>query len=138
MEKHGNDLRAIGHEVMSEWVWKENATLDERWRQGHADALREVAMISWRSMMEVFASDALVIFSEHHGAQFPEGNSGGRHVELGMMIAHRMDDLIHPKRIIIVGPRENIFMTHDWMERVDHWPDALVALGAAPLVARAW
>ena len=46
---------------------------------------------------------------------------GGRHVEFGMGWAWG-------KRLIVVGPRENVFHLLPTVEQFDSWPDALAAL----------
>ncbi len=50
-------------------------------------------------MIDIAACDLFVTFSEHPGSPHV---SGGRHVETGMALA--MD-----RRVIVVGPAENIF-----------------------------
>lgn len=50
---------------------------------------------------------------------------GGRHVEFGMALA--MD-----KRLVVVGPRENVFHLLPAVEQFDTWPLALAALAGVP------
>ena len=49
--------------------------------------------------------------------------SGGLHAEFGMALALR-------KRLILVGPRENIFHTLPQVEHREGWPQLVMALAA--------
>lgn len=58
-------------------------------------------------------ADAIVSFTGGGG-----GGKGGRHVEHGYAIAAG-------KRLVVVGPRENIFHCHPATEAFDTWADFL-------------
>ena len=47
------------------------------------------------------------------------GTSGGRHVEYGYALALS-------KRLVVVGPRENVFYTHPSVERFTDWQTFLL------------
>lgn len=89
-------IQASGHEVQADWL-KSNHD-----HTPHA----ECAQID---VADIKACDVLIAFSEE-----PRVNNsrGGRHVELGIALALG-------KRIIIVGPVENVFMALPEIERVD-------------------
>lgn len=66
---------------------------------------------------DVLAADTLIAFTEIPRAST---SRGGRHVELGIAIGTG-------KRIVVVGPRENVFT---WLPQVEHhdtWDDLLKA-----------
>jgi hypothetical protein len=70
----------------------------------------------------VLAADVLMAFTEFPG-QTPGRARGGRHVEFGIAFAKE-------KRLMIVGPRENIF---HWLPSVEVYPDFEQAKGAITL-----
>ena len=81
------EVRALlcrrGHEVTSHWIDLPPDTEDPRYAQ--------------EDFYDVAAADAVVSFTSANG-----GGRGGRHIEFGIGLALN-------KRLIIVGPRENIF-----------------------------
>jgi hypothetical protein len=85
MCKVRTELQKYGHEITSHWIdGLHNADQDSRYAQEDFD--------------DVVLCDAVVSFTGD-----PNGRSrGGRHVEFGVGLALR-------KRMIIVGPRENVF-----------------------------
>lgn len=94
-------LRSNGYEVCSRW-------LDTDWSETERDAIyssvcppehrREYAQIDVDDVKEC---DVFISFTEE-----PKSSSrGGRHVELGVAIALE-------KKIIVIGPRENLFHHH--------------------------
>lgn len=58
---------------------------------------------------DVRLADVLIAFTEEPRAS---ASRGGRHVELGLGLAWG-------KRVIVVGPRENVFC---WLPEVEHFP----------------
>lgn len=84
-----------------------NANPEECWKHGRAD------------LEDVTTSDVLVSFTGRGG-----GGKGGRHIEHGYHLA-AVDlplDVLRPSRhrIVVVGPRENIFHCHP---RTEVFPD---------------
>lgn len=70
---------------------------------------------------DVLAADTLIAFTEEPRS----GHSrGGRHVELGIALAAG-------KRIIVVGPRENVFCWLPQVAQFDTWPLLLAVLSSA-------
>ncbi len=69
-------------------------------------------------VQDIVASDALVLFSEP-----PDSHSkrGGRHVEFGIALGLG-------KRLIVVGPRENVFHCLPQVERFATWVECLEML----------
>jgi hypothetical protein len=93
-----------------------NANPDECWKYGQHD------------LEDLADSDAIVSFTGDGG-----GGKGGRHVEHGIAIAY-VDN--HPWclregeelfRLIVVGPRENIFHCHPHTEAYPSWAEFLAA-----------
>jgi hypothetical protein len=66
-----------------------------------------------QDLLDVAAADVLVSVTG-------SGGSGGRHVEFGYAIALR-------KRLVLVGPRENVFHTHPWVYAYADWAAFLKA-----------
>lgn len=67
---------------------------------------------------DVLSADILIAFTEEPRAK---ATRGGRHVEFGIALARGI-------RLIVVGPRENIFYWLPCVERVEHWADAKALL----------
>ena len=118
---YAGELRAIGHTVDARWLLG-----DHQIHEG-ADKV-EAATISvpiegqpfaQDDYEDVYNADLLIAFSEEPRA---DGSSrGGRHVELGLALAWQ-------KRVIVVGPCENVFHTLPQIEHYWHWYDALINL----------
>jgi hypothetical protein len=110
-------LKGYGLEVTSEWlkeptVIDPNGTTDPGWWGTHA--LHDLA--------DIEAADCLVLFAESPEDSYPRG---GRHVEFGYALGIG-------KRVIVVGPKENIFHALPNVERCETWLDACRALGVPP------
>lgn len=84
-----------------------NAKPEECWRHGQID------------LDDVAVADAIVSFTGDGG-----GGKGGRHIEHGVAIGYHDNDA-DPFRLIIVGPRENIFHCHPATEVFASWADFL-------------
>lgn len=129
-------LRAIGHTVQAVWLDGKHQISDEGAPIGDAgealvegddgstslrsEALRRQFAVDDRR--DVLNCDLLIAFTEP-----PRSNAsrGGRHVELGIAIG-RM------KRIMIVGPRENIFCWLDEIEHFESWDAFLATISPNP------
>lgn len=88
--EYRKQLIALGHDVQARW-------LDET----GSEAMTEDAQREWalRDIDDCTAADCLIAFTEEPGCG---PSRGGRHVELGLAIAMM-------KKILIIGPKENIF-----------------------------
>ncbi len=84
------DLARAGHQVTSRWI-------DQR--QDATDTA-EAAAVARRDIADIEIADTLIAFSETPRSGV--STRGGRHIETGIAIALR-------KRVIVVGPRENVF-----------------------------
>jgi hypothetical protein len=117
MQAYAADLRAHGHVVTSRWI-EGNHDLPMGINQDEAEAIGvRFAQEDWADLME---AGAVINFTEAPGA--PGRQRGGRHVEFGIALAMR-------KRLIIVGPRENVFHHLPGVEVAPNWPAALAMLG---------
>ena len=116
MNLYAYALQRAGHEIVSRW----HADPDHRreWK-GPDNAPAELnARLAREDWEDLSSADAVVSFTGG-------GGRGGRHVEFGMAITLG-------KRIIIVGPRENVF---HWLPQVSAYPDffsCVAALSAIP------
>ena len=117
---YAEELRAAGHAVECRWLLgnhqHEGAADVERATKSVPLAGRPFAEDDWK---DVLASDALIAFSEEPRSS---ASRGGRHVEFGLALAWGM-------RVVLVGPRENVFHTLPQVEHFWHWgPDVIRAL----------
>jgi hypothetical protein len=109
---YAEELRAIGYEVTSRWIKGDHELRADG--QGEADHWAVV----WASedREDLLAADIVVSFTE--GADVPGRARGGRHVEFGMALETG-------KRLLVVGPRENVFHHLPGVERFADWPSCL-------------
>lgn len=71
---------------------------------------------------DVMSAQTLIAFTEEPRTS---NSRGGRHVELGLALAWR-------KRVIVVGPRENVFC---WLPEVEHYGSwSTAALGVTRML----
>lgn len=110
MLTHQALCRALGVSVQARWLYAAPDNPDDPSAMGE----------SARECLEDIASvDALLAFSEPRQSGYW---TGGRHVEIGYALALR-------KRVVVIGPVENVFHAHPSVTRVDSLLDALAALG---------
>lgn len=99
-------LRAAGHRVYARWLCG-----------GHQKGDR--AAYAHEDIVDLDAAGTVVCFTEEPRS----GHSrGGRHVEFGLALALR-------KRIVCIGPRENVFYYLPQVEGYDTWKDFLANEG---------
>ncbi|MCH7655733.1 MAG: hypothetical protein IIC95_07085 [Chloroflexi bacterium] len=109
MQAYADDLIALGHRVSARWVvGPPQSSHHPDQVSGHSKAYEE--RVSVEDLKDVAEADCIICFSE----QPRETNTrGGRHVEFGLAVAA-------DKRIILVGPRENVF---HFLPVVENFPD---------------
>jgi hypothetical protein len=103
-------LTADGHEITSTWInepYPPTATLADL----QESKLRELAE---QDLSELHQAEGIVFFSEDPNTPIKRG---GRHVEFGFCLAF-------DKRLVVVGPRENIF---HYLSDVEAYPSLEVA-----------
>lgn len=105
-------LEAAGHRVTARWV---HGLHDTAGGMSDQDAALE-------DLVDVELADAIIAFTETPGV---EGRArGGRHVEFGWALARG-------KRLIVFGPRENVFHHHPRVEVVENVLQLLSLLSRA-------
>jgi hypothetical protein len=104
-------LTALGLTVTSRWIDLDPAVVGGQNGIGESQMNSDPAACApyaQADLEDLMAADTVAIFT-----QFGPSGTGGRHVELGVALACS-------KRIIVVGPRENILMT---LPQIEHFPD---------------
>jgi hypothetical protein len=89
MHKHARKLTDAGHKVTARWVYG-----------GTEDMTREDGAIA--DFEDVVKADMVLVFTEGPLNCPHEQHTGGHHVEFGMGLALN-------KRVVLIGPRVNIF-----------------------------
>jgi len=124
------ELREVGIAVTSNWLdgprqraiaGKVLGERDEAVIEAGGDALKAIElrrMCAVQDVEDVRAADTFVTFTELPDAR---AGRGGRHVEFGLALAAG-------KRIIVIGPVENVFHALAGVERFERWDEALEAL----------
>lgn len=118
-------LHEIGHTVTSRWLDGEHQALDNCATDEEAQRFAE------DDLRDLMAADTLICFTEPSRSA---NSRGGRHVEfgvaLGLMVAGRKRH-----RIIVVGPRENVFYCLPAIEQHKVWNGAIRRIKADTFVA---
>ncbi len=132
MVEHAEELRRLGHTVVSSWISGKHEHNSEHGVQ--ADELAEEdERQQWalEDIVDLIAADTLVAFTEDPGRV--GRNRGGRHVELGFAIgwaeAAATFSIDDDKRVVVIGPRENIFHCLPYVEQYDAWEQFIAYLG---------
>lgn len=90
-------LEDLGHRITSRWL-NGNHQIDDRGLSVEG-AQNERVRFAEEDRTDVYAADMLIAFTE---VARSSNSRGGRHVELGMALGRG-------KKVVIVGPRENVF-----------------------------
>jgi hypothetical protein len=108
-------LVALGFEVTSRWIDQHNGRLEASYTLEKLNAdPDECGLLGEHDVADLVAADTVISFTSADG-----GGKGGRHVEHGLALGLG-------KRVIVCGPRENIFHTLPHVEHYPNW-DRLVA-----------
>lgn len=105
-------LLRTSHTVHSQWLdteWTEDKKVNEVGSSAAPLEYREKYALA--DLEDVTTCDYLVAFTEEPRSNVKGAGRGGRHVEFGVALALG-------KRIIVVGPRENLFYYHPKVEVV--------------------
>lgn len=116
MKKIRDLLVENGHAVTSRWI-------DQLHGQEEALGMKELTEYPSRGqkyalidMQDISDADTMVVFTSGNG-----GGRGGYHTEFGMALASM-------KRIVIVGPRENVFHTAAFIRQYSTVDDFIAAV----------
>ena len=120
---YADTIRRHGHEVTSRWLSGSHGVSDNALT--HADAER----FAGEDLDDILAADAIVCFTEAPGPTAGRGR-GGRYFEMGF--AHGVG-----KRVVVIGPLENVFCHIEAVTRYDTFEDFLFFEINVPLPARA-
>lgn len=121
MRERRDELAALGYVVTSRWIDQHDGalpdSLDHAALNGNPSA---GAAFGQADVDDLARADTVISFTSPEG-----GGKGGRHVEFGLALGQG-------KRLVIVGPRENVFHTLPGVEHHDSWEAFLAALSGAP------
>jgi hypothetical protein len=108
MQKVRADLTAVGHNVVCRWINGGHQISDDGLSAQAKESER--VRFAMEDYQDLCSSETIVAFTE-----VPRSTSsrGGRHVELGIAIGRNM-------RVIVVGPRENVFCC---LPKIEWYPD---------------
>ena len=119
LQGYARELAAAGHLVQSRWLHPDHdlpqgSSLGTQPPESFPMAGQVFAM---EDREDVSRSDALIAFTQSACLPTPRG---GCHVEFGLAVAMG-------KRLIVVGPRQNIFHTLPEVEQFDAWGRNVIA-----------
>lgn len=115
------DLEAMGHTITSRWLAGSHQIDDAGLSaEGTREERERFATEDWE---DVRAAEWCIAFTERPRVS---NSRGGRHVELGAALAWG-------KRVIVVGPAENVFCCLTQVERHDTWEGFLTGVPSSLL-----
>lgn len=106
MTKKRFDLRVMGIEVTSRWLEEPDEHHDMDFTTGEATVLKDA------DFADIDRADTLILFTEAPPFPTTLASRGGRFVEFGYALARG-------KRVVVVGPVENLFTGQ--VERYETW-----------------
>ena len=116
MQDVAKTLQQMGHTVVSRWVHGDHDAGDMD-QIGDPKNFQLAAEYACDDLTDLCNADCLISFNEP--SRTP--GRGGRHVEFGIALARGT-------RIILVGPRENVFHCLSGVEQYDTWDQTVEAL----------
>ncbi len=129
MRQYRDELESAipGTCVLSRWIDCHDDELEQSYTP---EALNADPAGCWRhgadDIDDLNRADVIVSFTGNGG-----GGKGGRHVEYGYAVAlnnlYSCGELDLPMRLVVVGPRENIFHCHPATEVFEDWATFLAA-----------
>jgi hypothetical protein len=119
MQGYSKRLADLGHRVTSRWPWAGHEE-DEASESGMGESFaRNAAQID---LGDIAAAQIVINFTDGLGKGGAQ--RGGRHVEFGLSVALG-------KRVMLVGPRENVFHYLPQVEQFDSFNELLLDLAAS-------
>ena len=109
---YAEQVESMGHTVMSRWLYGGSMELDKG--EDSVSYSMDVQQFALNDIEDIENSDILISFTEPRFSV----STGGRHVEFGMAVRMK-------KKLIAVGPRENIFYTLPEVIHFDTWDDTV-------------
>jgi hypothetical protein len=104
-------LEALEHEITSRWIDCHAGKYLTSFTPEHLNNDPEYcSALAQHDLEDLIAAEMVVSFTDEKG-----GGKGGRHVEFGYALALG-------KRVLLVGPRENVFHTMPQVEHYVSWP----------------
>lgn len=125
---YAKELRAMGYLVDARWLLGEHQIHDRALAVEAATQTipPEGLLFAQDDVADVLAAQIVICFSEAPRS----GNSrGGRHVEFGMALALKVVGYQRAPRLIVVGPRENVFHCLPEVEVYASWERVKSLLG---------
>jgi len=115
-------IEGLGASVTSRWLNDDAGELEAQDDLDTPEGIIVGRRCAETDVADVSEADAVIAFTEA-----PRGTKtrGGRHVELGIALGMG-------KRVVIVGPRENVFCCHPNVEQAADITEALLTLGLHP------
>ena len=108
---YADELVAAGHVITSRWISGGNGIPET------ADVDMESQRFALEDYRDLSAADTVISWTEPPRVESTA--RGGRHVEFGLALAMG-------KRLVVVGPRENLFHTMPNVYQFDEWGPAVL------------
>ena len=108
---YADELEAAGHIITSRWIRGDNGIPET------AAVDMESQRFALEDYRDLSAADTVISWTEPPRVESTA--RGGRHVEFGLALAMG-------KRLVVVGPRENLFHTMPNVYQFDEWGPAVL------------
>ena len=128
LQNYRDILKELGHTITSRWVDGNHQWSTEQQQKEAAEGRisQDAYVFADEDLHDLLDADTLISFTEHPTSGY---SRGGRHVEFGMALGwNAAFDLIvtrYQKRLIVVGPRENVFHNLPSVEAYETWEEFL-------------
>lgn len=120
-------LQQEGHVVTSRWLDGDHHITDEQLANLSTNPVAEALgrRLAMEDYEDLLAADACVSFTEEPHAT---ASRGGRHVEIGIAIQAVDVPNVPMSKIVVIGPRENVFHCLPLVQHFDSWPEFITSV----------
>lgn len=120
MRQHRDELKSIGLKVRARWI--DEPTKDDG--RAHVDDVTAASIHAMNDIDDIRRCNMLIAFTQPPGTPY---GRGGRHFEAGFF-AGLMTLRLLDKKLIVVGPIENIFYAQQKFPKFATWEDLFAEL----------
>ena len=123
LQGYRDELVSAGHEVVARWVnGNHRWSSEQQWEEAQlGNPTTDSVSFAWDDVDDINTADTVISFTELPNSGY---SRGGRHVEFGYALGMNHAALLTLgvlKRMVIIGPRENVFHNLPGIEVYGSW-----------------